>query len=62
MDPDDACVGRVVAEGTAGAGGACVCWEEPLSNVEGSSGGGPSRAQRRDSYLERMKDSILLVA
>jgi hypothetical protein len=31
------------------------------SNVEGSSGGGPSFAHRRDSYLERMKESILLL-
>jgi hypothetical protein len=30
------------------------------SNVEGSAGGGPSVAHRRDSYLERMKESILL--
>lgn len=30
------------------------------SNVEGSAGGGPSTAHRRDSYLERMKESNLL--
>ena len=30
------------------------------SNVEGSAGGGPSTAHRRDSYLERIKESILL--
>lgn len=30
------------------------------SNVEGSAGGGPSIAHRRDSYLERIKESILL--
>lgn len=30
------------------------------SNVEGSAGGGPSIAHRRDSYLERMKESNLL--
>lgn len=32
----------------------------PDSRTEGSVGGGPSIAHRRDSYLERMKDSILL--
>lgn len=32
----------------------------PDSRTEGSVGGGPSMAQRRDSYLDRMKDSILL--
>ena len=41
-------------------------WEEeagaeaPLSSMEGSVGGGPSKAHLRDSYFERMKDSILL--
>ena len=30
------------------------------SNVEGSVGGGPSTAHRRDSYLERIKESNLL--
>lgn len=30
------------------------------SRVAGSEGGGPSKAQRRDSYFDRMKDSILL--
>lgn len=33
----------------------------PDSRTEGSAGGGPSIAQRRDSYLERIKDSILLL-
>ena len=33
----------------------------PPSKTDGSSGGGPSNAHRRDSYLERMKDSILLM-
>lgn len=31
-----------------------------LSKKEGSFGGGPSSAQRRDSYFERINDSILL--
>lgn len=31
------------------------------SRIDGSSGGGPSMAHRRDSYLERMKDSTLLL-
>ena len=33
----------------------------PLSSsrTEGSEGGAPSIAQRRDSYLDRMNDSIL---
>jgi len=31
----------------------------PCSKVEGSDGGGPSMAHLRDSYLERMKESIL---
>ncbi len=30
------------------------------SRTEGSEGGGPSIAHLRDSYFERMKDSILL--
>ena len=30
------------------------------SKVEGSAGGDPSIAQRRDSYLERIKESNLL--
>jgi hypothetical protein len=33
---------------------------EPLSSIDGSIGGGPSSAQRLDSYLDRMKDSNLL--
>lgn len=32
----------------------------PPSNTLGSDGGGPSIAQRFDSYLERINDSILL--
>lgn len=41
-----------------GGGGA----EEPdsFSKIDGSAGGGPSSAHLRDSYLERMNDSILL--
>jgi hypothetical protein len=34
--------------------------EDPSSTL-GSDGGGPSIAQRLDSYLERIKDSILLI-
>ena len=30
------------------------------SSMEGSTGGGPSRAQRLDSYFDRMNESILL--
>jgi len=41
-----------------GGGGASA--GEPPSRTLGSGGGGPSFAHRRDSYLERMKDSILL--
>jgi hypothetical protein len=33
---------------------------ESSSSMDGSAGGGPSIAQRRDSYFDRMKDSILL--
>lgn len=55
---DDVRVGRV-EEGGAGAdsgeGAAAL-----LSSSVSGSGGGPSIAQRRDSYLERMNDSILL--
>ena len=32
-----------------------------LSRIDGSSGGGPSLAHLPDSYLERMKESNLLV-
>ena len=41
-----------------GGGGASA--GKPTSRTLGSGGGGPSFAHRRDSYLERMKDSILL--
>lgn len=34
--------------------------DDPPSRMAGSEGGGPSRAQRRDSYFDRMNDSILL--
>ena len=61
------CVGRVEDTGegvAAGGGAACVAAgcaaPEPLSRTDGSAGGGPSSAHLRDSYLERMKDSILL--
>lgn len=33
---------------------------ESSSKPDGSAGGGPSMAHRRDSYFDRMKDSILL--
>jgi hypothetical protein len=32
----------------------------PESRTDGSEGGGPSKAHLRDSYLDRMNDSILL--
>ena len=35
--------------------------DSPPSRTLGSEGGGPSMAQRRDSYFDRMKDSILLI-
>jgi hypothetical protein len=40
---------------TAGA-----CAELPFSRTAGSEGGGPSIAQRFDSYFDRINDSILL--
>ena len=49
-----------VAWGAVGAGGSAAGAGAPLSRTAGSEGGGPSIAQRRDSYFERMKDSILL--
>ena len=39
---------------------ACASVSSADSRIDGSKGGGPSRAHRRDSYFERMKDSILL--
>jgi hypothetical protein len=33
---------------------------DSFSKIDGSEGGGPSSAHLRDSYLERMNDSILL--
>ena len=64
-DPEegaDVCVGRAEVGGAVVAG---VCdsaevEDVPSSRMEGSSGGGPSRAQRRDSYFDRIYDSILL--
>ena len=44
----------------AGAGIAGCSSVAPSSRIDGSEGGGPSRAHRRDSYLDRMKESILL--
>lgn len=34
--------------------------DDPPSRMAGSEGGGPSSAQRRDSYFDRINDSILL--
>ena len=34
--------------------------DDPPSRMVGSRGGGPSRAQRRVSYFDRINDSILL--
>lgn len=48
------CTGVAGADGGAGAEAASV------ESTEGSAGGGPSSAQRRDSYFERMNESILL--
>ena len=63
--------GETLVVGVARGGGerdcACGCCSTgeaalppPPSSTEGSRGGGPSIAQRRDSYFERMNDSILL--
>lgn len=35
--------------------------DPPDSKTDGSDGGGPSIAHRRDSYFDRMKDSTLLL-
>ena len=44
-----------VAGAAMGVGGVSAGVEgAPSSRTDGSWGGGPSRAQRRDSYLERM--------
>ena len=54
-------MGRL-AEG-AGIGwgaGAGASSGTPSSRIEGSEGNGPSIAHRRDSYFDRMNDSILL--
>jgi len=59
--------GGAVVKGTEDArwGGDTV-WEgnatgaPPESRTDGSEGGGPSKAHLRDSYLDRMNDSILL--
>ena len=37
-----------------------LCPPLPSSKIDGSEGTGPSIAHRRDSYFDRMKDSILL--
>ena len=57
--------GVAVLEGTCGAAVAVGVEgvadpDDWVSSVDGSEGGGPSIAHRRDSYFERMKDSILL--
>jgi hypothetical protein len=49
--------GMEAGEETAAASSA---GDWPPSRTLGSEGGGPSRAQRRESYFDRMKDSILL--
>lgn len=60
--PDAAGAGRVdvAAGGDRGAGGLVLAPAPPCSSTLGSLGGGPSNAHRRDSYLDRIKDSILL--
>lgn len=57
-----ACVGREVeGDGRAGMTGAGTSsTAAPSSRTDGSEGGGPSFAHLRDSYLERMYESILL--
>ena len=61
----EACVGRedvaccCCCAGTGG-GGAGSSAEAPVSSTDGSAGGGPSSAHLRDSYFERMNDSIFL--
>ena len=55
-------VGAVSKSCAAAAGDASPLeagWAGP-SRTDGSEGGGPSLAHRRDSYFERIKDSILL--
>lgn len=57
-----ACVGwadDVSKSGGVAVAGAASSLEED-SRTDGSEGGGPSMAHRRDSYFERMNDSILL--
>ena len=46
---------------TAGGAGAAATGTSAasLSRTDGSAGGGPSIAHRRDSYFDRIKDSIL---
>jgi hypothetical protein len=46
--------GGGVASSRCGGGGAA------LSRTEGSAGGVPSKAHLRDSYFDRINDSILL--
>ena len=58
--------GVAVLEGTCGAAVAVgvegvAAPDDWVSSVDGSDGGGPSIAHRRDSYFERMNDSILLL-
>lgn len=55
---EDVVVGGAIGAG-AGVDSAVEAGVVP-SRTEGSEGGGPSIAHLRDSYLERMKDSILL--
>jgi len=48
-----------VAGGTDNSVSAGCTGGRSLSRMEGSEGGGPSKAHRRLSYLDRMKESIL---
>jgi hypothetical protein len=53
------CVCPVRLEGTLHGKSQNTCSAAP-SSTDGSSGSGPSIAHRRDSYLERINESILL--
>lgn len=52
---DDTCKGRVDVSEGKGTGALPAD-----SRTDGSVGGGPTNAHLRDSYFERMNDSILL--
>lgn len=52
---------EVEGDGIAGITGAgASSTAAPSSRTDGSDGGGPSFAHLRDSYFERINDSILL--